>query len=158
MSAVSKRAQQFQTVLHESGHDLTVIELPDSTRTADDAARALGCQKGQIVKSLVFRRVDTDEPVMVLASGANRVDETAIAELVGGEIAKADATYVKRATGFAIGGVPPLGHREKIALFVDRDLLAFEETWAAAGTPHAVFRIPGPITAILPEHTVVSVT
>jgi prolyl-tRNA editing enzyme YbaK/EbsC (Cys-tRNA(Pro) deacylase) len=158
VSPVSKRAQQFQDILHEQGHDLTVVELPDSTRTADDAARALGCQKAQIVKSLVFRQVTTGQPVMVLASGPNRVNEKVIAELVGGEIAKADADYVKRVTGFAIGGVPPLGHREKLTILVDQDLLTFEETWAAAGTPNAVFRIPGQITAVLPEHTVVSVT
>ncbi|MGW4891518.1 YbaK/EbsC family protein [Kitasatospora sp. NPDC004240] len=159
MSGISKRAQQFQDILHEHGHhDLTVVELPDSTRTADDAAKALGCSKAQIVKSLVFRQVETDRPVMVLASGPNRVDEKAIGRLVGGEIAKADAEFVKRVTGFTIGGVPPLGHKEKLTLFVDQDLLTFEETWAAAGTPNAVFRIPGEITALLPEHTVVPLT
>ena len=158
MSSISKRAQQFQAILREHGHDLTVVELPDSTRTADDAARALGCRKAQIIKSLVFRQIDTDKPVMVLASGPNRVDEQAIGRLVGGDIVKADAAFVKRVTGFSIGGVPPLGHSEKLTLFVDEDLLTFEETWAAAGTPNAVFKIPGQITAILPEHTVVRLT
>jgi len=157
VTSISKRAQQFQNLLHEQGHDLTVVELPDSTRTADDAAKALGCEKAQIVKSLVFRNLATDKPVMVLASGPNRVNEKAIAALVGGEIGKADADYVKRVTGYTIGGVPPLGHREAMTIFVDQDLLGFEETWAAAGTPNAVFRIPGRITAILAEHTVVPV-
>ncbi|MEU7600754.1 YbaK/EbsC family protein [Streptomyces sp. NPDC040724] len=154
---ISKRAQQFQEALHGRGLDLTVVELPDSTRTADDAANALGCEKSQIVKSLVFRVESTGAPVMVLASGPNRVNEKAIAAHVGGKIGKADAEFVKQATGYTIGGVPPLCHREQLTLLVDEDLLAFEETWAAAGTPHAVFKITGKITEILDDHTVVSV-
>lgn len=156
--SISKRAQQFQDLLQGRGLDLTVIELPDSTRTADDAARSLGCEKAQIVKSLVFRAAATDQPVLVLASGPNRVNERAISAVIGEEIGKADADYVKRVTGFAIGGVPPIGHREQLTVLVDKDLLRYEETWAAAGTPNAVFRIPGPLTAILSEHVVVSVT
>lgn len=154
---ISKRAQQFQDALQERGLDLTVVELPDSTRTADDAAKALGCQKSQIVKSLVFRDETTGEGVMVLASGPNRVNEKAIAAHVGGKIGKADAEFVKRVTGYAIGGVPPLCHREHLTVLVDEDLLTFDETWAAAGTPNAVFKIPGKIVDILDEHTVVSV-
>jgi prolyl-tRNA editing enzyme YbaK/EbsC (Cys-tRNA(Pro) deacylase) len=155
--SISKRAQQFQDILRERGLELTVVELPVSTRTADDAAQALGCGKDQIVKSLVFRATATDQPVMVLASGPNRVNEKTISELVGSEIGKADADFVKRVTGFAIGGVPPLGHKEPLAIYVDEDLLGFDETWAAAGAPNAVFRIPGKITDILPAHTVISV-
>ncbi|WP_405469140.1 YbaK/EbsC family protein [Streptomyces canus] len=154
---ISKRAQQFQDALHQRGLDLTVVELPDSTRTADDAANALGCQKSQIVKSLVFRKESTGEPVMVLASGPNRVNEKAISAHVGGKIGKADAEFVKQVTGYTIGGVPPLAHRERLTVLVDEDLLTFEETWAAAGTPNAVFKIPGKITDILDDHTVVSV-
>ncbi|MFF4604406.1 YbaK/EbsC family protein [Streptomyces sp. NPDC001339] len=154
---ISKRARQFQETLRERGLDLTVVELPDSTRTADDAARALGCEKGQIVKSLVFRDTATGAPVMVLASGTNRVDEKAVAQQLGSTVGKADADFVKRVTGYSIGGVPPLGHKEELTLLVDQDLLDFDETWAAAGTPHAVFKIPGKITAILPEHQVVAV-
>ncbi len=154
---LSKRAQQFQDILDQRGLGLTVLELPESTRTADDAARALGCSKAQIVKSLVFRDAAEDRPVIVLASGPNRVNEKIIAERLGREIGKADADFVKRMTGYAIGGVPPLGHREPVTLFVDEDLLGFEEVWAAAGTPSAVFKIPGKITDILPEHEVVSV-
>jgi len=155
--SLSKRAQQFQDVLYQRSLGLRVIELPDSTRTADDAARALGCSKAQIVKSLVFRDTATERPVVVLASGPNRVNEKSIATHLGSEIDKADADFVKRATGFAIGGVPPLGHCEPVTLFVDEDLLQFDEVWAAAGTPHAVFKIPGKLTDILPEHTVISV-
>lgn len=106
--SISKRAQQFQGILDERGLGLTVLELPDSTRTADDAARTLGCTKAQIVKSLVFRDTVTDRPVLVLASGPNRVDEVRIGALLGAPVVKADGDYVKRTTGFAIGGVPPL--------------------------------------------------
>ncbi|MGD3108493.1 YbaK/EbsC family protein [Streptomyces sp. YGL11-2] len=154
---ISKRARQFQETLRERGLDLTVVELPDSTRTADDAARTLGCEKGQIVKSLVFKDTVTGAPVMVLASGPNRVDEKVVAQQLGRTVGKADADFVKRVTGYSIGGVPPLGHKEELTLLVDRDLLDFDETWAAAGTPHAVFKIPGKITEILPEHQVVAV-
>jgi prolyl-tRNA editing enzyme YbaK/EbsC (Cys-tRNA(Pro) deacylase) len=154
---LSKRARQFQAVLDERGTGLTVIELPDSTRTAQDAANTLGCSTAQIVKSLVFRDAETGAPVMVLASGPNRVDEAVIAGHLGHQIAKADADFVKEATGYSIGGVPPLGHRNPVTLFVDEDLLGFDEVWAAAGTPHAVFKIPGKLTDILDEHTVIGV-
>ncbi|MCM3885835.1 YbaK/EbsC family protein [Frankia sp. R82] len=156
--SLSKRARQFQEMLDGRGLDLEVVELSDSTHTADDAARALGCAKEQIVKSLVFRNTATDGPVMVLASGPNRVDEAKIAAVLGSEIGRANAAYVKRTTGFPIGGVPPLGHREPMLLFVDEDLLQYDEVWAAAGTPNAVFRIPGKITSILDEHIVLPVT
>jgi prolyl-tRNA editing enzyme YbaK/EbsC (Cys-tRNA(Pro) deacylase) len=155
--SISKRAQQFQDLLTERGLNLTVLELPDSTRTAEDAARALGCKKSQIVKSLVFRAVADDRPIVVLASGPNRVNEETIARLVGSQIVKGDADFVKDVTGFAIGGVPPLGHRQRVTLLVDEDLLAFDEVWAAAGTPNAVFKIAGRLREILPEHQVVSV-
>lgn len=153
---ISKRAQQFQDTLHERGLDLTVQELPDSTRTADDTAQALGCEKAQIVKSLIFRTRD-NIPVLVLASGPNRVNEKTISRLVGDKIFKADADFVKEVTGFTIGGVPPLGHKQELKLFVDEDLLAFDEIWAAAGTPNAVFRIPGCLTDIISAHQVISV-
>jgi prolyl-tRNA editing enzyme YbaK/EbsC (Cys-tRNA(Pro) deacylase) len=154
--SLSKSATKFQNLLRERGLDLTVVELPASTRTADDAALALNCEKSQIVKSLVFRHAATGDPVIVLASGTNRVNEEAISAMVGGGIAKADADFVKSATGYSIGGVPPLGHKQAARVFVDEDLLAFEEVWAAAGTPNAVFKISGKITDILPEHTLVS--
>jgi prolyl-tRNA editing enzyme YbaK/EbsC (Cys-tRNA(Pro) deacylase) len=155
--SISKRAQQFQDILDERGLGLTVMELPASTRTADDAAQTLGCSKAQIVKSLVFRNTLTDRPVLVLASGPNRVAEARIGAELGAPIVKADGDFVKRTTGFAIGGVPPFGHAEPMTVFVDEDLLKFDEVWAAAGTPNAVFRIPGNLTGILPEHTVVRV-
>lgn len=154
---ISKRAQQFQDWLIENGFDLTVLELPDSTRSADDAARTLGCSKAQIIKSLVFRTDESRKPVLVLASGPNRVDEEKIARLSGSPVSKATPDFVKHVTGYSIGGVPPIGHPERLTTFVDEDLLKHDETWAAAGTPKAVFKISGPLTEILGEHTVTSI-
>jgi prolyl-tRNA editing enzyme YbaK/EbsC (Cys-tRNA(Pro) deacylase) len=118
-----------------------VREFPASTRTSAEAAAAIGCTIGQIAKSLVFRARTTDRAVMVIASGANRVDEKAVAARLGEPIGRADADFVRARTGFAIGGVPPIGHAEPLPIFIDRDLLAFDEIWAAAGTPNAVFRL-----------------
>ncbi|AXI02018.1 YbaK/EbsC family protein [Aquirhabdus parva] len=154
---LSPRAQQFQDFLYEQGHEFTVLELPESTRTADDAASALQCRKEQIIKSLIFRTVETKRPVLVLASGSNRVNEKIIAQCVDEKIEKADADFVRNVTGFAIGGVPPVGHDSPLTVFVDEDLLQFDETWAAAGTPNAVFKITGLLTKILPQHTVLSI-
>jgi len=134
-------ARRVQDALHEQGFDFEVREFPASTRTAADAAAALGCRIGQIAKSLVFRAAASARPVLVVASGANRVDEQAVAKLLGEALARADAAFVREATGFAIGGVPPLGHRTAPVSYIDRDLLAFAEIWAAAGTPNAVFRL-----------------
>jgi len=117
-----------------------VRDFPDGTRTAVDAANAIGCDVGQIVKSLVFRK-DGGGPLLVVASGSNRVDEAKVESLVGEAIGKADATFVREATGFAIGGVPPAGHRAPIETLVDEDLLRYEEIWAAAGTPRSVFAL-----------------
>ena len=119
-----------------------VREFPDGTRTADDAARAVGVEVGQIVKTLVFS-VD-EAPVLALVSGKNRLDEAVLARLAGGEgatVGRVDANAVRTATGFAIGGVPPFGHPEQLATFVDRDLLDYPVVWAAAGTPRHVFPI-----------------
>ncbi len=138
---LSPQAEKVQQALDELGLHLEVIELPGSTRTSQDAAQALGCQVGQIAKSIVFRSISSQRPVLVIASGPNRVNEKIIAQLVGEEISKADADFVRLHTGFVIGGVPPLGHLEQIRTFIDRDLLQYQEIWAAAGTPHAVFRL-----------------
>ena len=118
----------------------TVREFPAGTRTAVDAAAAVGCDVAQICKSLVFRRA-SGAPLLVVASGANRVDEARVGELVGEPIGKADAAFVRDRTGFAIGGVPPAGHPAPIDTLVDRDLLAFDVVWAAAGTPREVFSL-----------------
>ena len=120
---------------------LQVVELPASTRTALEAASAVGCQVGQIVKSLVFRRQDSEAPLLILASGANRVNEAGVQALLGEAVGKADADFVRLHTGFAIGGVPPLGHPQALVTLIDADLLQYAEIWAAAGTPNAVFRL-----------------
>jgi len=117
--------------------------MPDSTRTAKEAAAALDCEVGQIAKSLVFRGERTGAPVLVIASGADRVDEQRLAEVIGEPVAKPDADFVRARTGFGIGGVPPLGHAEPIRTLIEEGLLAFEPIWAAAGTPHHVFPVSG---------------
>jgi len=136
---LSTSAQKVQDALAELGMSLQVVELPSSTRTAIEAAQAVGCQVGQIVKSLVFRAAHSDRPVLVVASGANRVNEALLGQVLGEPIGKAGADYVRLRTGFAIGGVPPLAHAEPLTIFIDQDLLQYTEIWAAAGTPHAVF-------------------
>jgi prolyl-tRNA editing enzyme YbaK/EbsC (Cys-tRNA(Pro) deacylase) len=144
MPSLSPSAQRVQDALRERGLQLKVVELPSSTRTSAEAAAAVGCDVAQIAKSLIFRTCHTDRPVLVIASGANRVNEKRIAELMGEDICKADADYVRQHTGFAIGGVPPVGHLEQIPTFINEDLFRFDEIWAAAGTPHALFRLsPG---------------
>lgn len=121
------------------GVEPRLIELRQTARSAAEAADALGCEAGQIVKSLVFRGGSTGRPVLVLASGANRVDERKVSALLSEPVEKADASFVREKTGFAIGGVPPVGHVEPSVVFVDEDLLIHEEVWAAAGHTHVVF-------------------
>lgn len=132
-------ARRVQQALAELGLGFKVVEFPASTRTAAEAAAAIGCEVGQIAKSLVFRGRSSDRPVLVVASGANRVDESKVRDLIGEPIERADAAFVRARTGFAIGGVAPLGHSERPISVIDEDLLAFPEIWAAAGTPNAVF-------------------
>lgn len=138
---LSSSAQKVQDALSKLGMTLQVVELPASTRSAAEAALAVGCLLGQIVKSLVFRASESDRPILVETSGSNRVAENVIASLIGEPICKADAEFVRQRTGFVIGGVPPLGHSEQLVTFIDRDLQQYTEIWAAAGTPNAVFRL-----------------
>jgi prolyl-tRNA editing enzyme YbaK/EbsC (Cys-tRNA(Pro) deacylase) len=133
---------RFEAWLSTSGAGIAVKEFPEGTRTAVDAAQAVGCELGQIVKSLVF--VAGGRPVVALVSGANRLDERRLAAVAGEPVKKADAETARAATGFAIGGVPPFGHATEVAVFMDRDLLGYAEVWAAAGRPDSVFEIsPG---------------
>ena len=141
--SLSTSAQRVQDALMKLGLTLQVVELPDSTRSAVEAAEAIGCSVGQIAKSLIFKTRNSQKPVLVIASGPNRVDEKKISTLVGEVITKPDADFVRQMNGFAIGGVPPVGHNQPITTFIDQDLLAFDEIWAAAGTPNAVFRLTG---------------
>jgi prolyl-tRNA editing enzyme YbaK/EbsC (Cys-tRNA(Pro) deacylase) len=123
------------------GVEVAAREFPQGTRTAEDAAAAIGCDVGQIVKSLVF--VADDEPVLVLTSGANRVHEPTLRDVLGaGAVRKADADEVRAATGYAIGGTPPFGHDRPLRVVCDRDLTDHDEVWAAAGTPSTVFPLP----------------
>ncbi len=137
----STSVQRVQQALQSFDLPLVVVEVPASTRTVPEAARALGCSEGQIVKSLVFRGERTGEAILVVASGSNRVKEERLAALVGEPVVLADAAFVRSRTGFAIGGVPPLAHSEPLETFIDADLMQYDEVWAAAGTPHHVFRL-----------------
>ena len=156
-SSLSKAAQRVRDALLARGLEARIVELASSTRTVEDAARSIGCDVAQIVKSLVFRTADTARPILVLASGVNRVNERMIAEQLGAQIAKADAGFVRETTGFAIGGVPPVGHKQAITTFIDKDLLVHAEVWAAAGTPNAVFCLAASALEQLTGGTVISV-
>jgi prolyl-tRNA editing enzyme YbaK/EbsC (Cys-tRNA(Pro) deacylase) len=141
MAVLKPSAQAVQDAIYALGYTYTVTELPDSTRTAAEAAAAVGCEVGQIAKSLVFRGVQSGEPVLVIASGANRVNEQRVAEWLGEPIEKADADFVRSRTGFVIGGVPPVGHPRPLRTCIDEDLLRYDTIWAAAGHPKAVFQL-----------------
>jgi prolyl-tRNA editing enzyme YbaK/EbsC (Cys-tRNA(Pro) deacylase) len=138
---LSPSAQKVQEALLALGFDYKVIEFQDSTRTSAEAAARIGCQIGQIVKSLIFRGQASGKPVLVLTSGANRVDESHISRYSGESIGRADAEFVRATTGFAIGGVPPVGHVQPLETYLDEDLLQYGKIWAAAGTPNAVFEM-----------------
>jgi len=130
-----------QTALNEFGVELNVVQLSASTRTAQEAADAVGCTLGQIAKSLVFKDKTSQKPILIIASGMNRVNEKVVEELIDEKLQKADADFVLEQTGFSIGGVPPLGHKNPIPIYIDQDLMQYEEIWAAAGTPNAVFKL-----------------
>jgi prolyl-tRNA editing enzyme YbaK/EbsC (Cys-tRNA(Pro) deacylase) len=138
---VHPQALRVQAELKKAGCEAEVRELPDSTRTALEAAQAIGCEVAQIVKSLIFVLDPPGEPILVLASGVNRVHEKRLGRQLEGKLEKAGADQVQAAAGFAIGGVPPLGHSHVLATYIDEDLLQYPILWAAAGTPHAVFPI-----------------
>ncbi len=127
--------------LSELGLRTEIKEFAASTRTSADAAAAIGCSVAQIAKSLVFRAKPSGRAVLVMASGANRVDEKKLAAALGETIGKADAEFVRAETGFAIGGVSPVGHGIRLTTFIDADLMALGEIWAAAGSPNTVFRL-----------------
>jgi prolyl-tRNA editing enzyme YbaK/EbsC (Cys-tRNA(Pro) deacylase) len=137
---LSAAAQRIQDLIAARGLPHQVIEFEQTTRSAADAAAAIGCTVAQIAKSIVFKAA-SGAPVLVIASGPNRIDEAKVAAALGEPIGKADAEFVRTTTGFAIGGVPPLGHAQKPHTLIDRDLLALQTIWAAAGTPNAVFQL-----------------
>lgn len=155
---LSKNAKRVQAALAAFGLDLVVVEFPESTRTAQEAADAIGCSVEQIVKSLVFQRIPSRQPLMIATSGGNRVNEKHIKELLGEKIVRADAEFVKEVTGYPIGGVPPLAHTQPIETIIDEDLLKYEEIWAAAGTPNAVFRLSPQELALITRGKVEKIT
>jgi prolyl-tRNA editing enzyme YbaK/EbsC (Cys-tRNA(Pro) deacylase) len=136
---VKQSVQRVADALRAAGIHAEIVELSDSTRTADEAAAAIGTSVPKIVKSLVF--LADDAPILALVSGSNRLDTDRLGTALGRSIARADAATVRAATGFAIGGVPPLGHATALDILIDRDLLQYDIVWAAAGTPNAVFPI-----------------
>ncbi|HLF02551.1 MAG TPA: YbaK/EbsC family protein [Anaerolineales bacterium] len=140
---LSPSAQKVQDTLTAFGFGNQVVEHEQATRTSVEAAQAVGCEVGQIAKSLVFK-TKSGKAILVIASGANRVDEKKLRELAGEKIEKPDAEFVRSQTGFVIGGVPPVGHAQPLITFIDEDLTRFDTIWAAAGTPNAVFKLtPG---------------
>jgi len=139
--SLSPGAQKVQDVLKALGFANTVVELQATTRTSAEAAQAVGCRVEQIAKSIVFQGKQTHRPILVIASGPNRVNEKKIEGFISEPLGKADADYVREHTGFVIGGVPPVGHHEKLEIFIDEDLLQYGEIWAAAGSSNAVFQL-----------------
>ncbi len=133
-------ARRVALLLRERGHPKQVVMLPETGKTSAEAAAGLGCEVAQIAKSILFRRRKDEAPVLVIASGANRVDEHKVAAQVG-EIGRADAKFVREKTGYAIGGVCPIGHATRPVTLIDADLLELDSLWAAAGHPHAVFNL-----------------
>jgi prolyl-tRNA editing enzyme YbaK/EbsC (Cys-tRNA(Pro) deacylase) len=132
---------RVREALARFGHEAEIREFDASTRTSADAAAAIGCGGAQIAKSVIFRAKAANQPVLVAASGVNRVDETKIEAILGDRIGRAAADFVRAATGFAIGGVAPVGHTGPVRIFIDADLEQYDEIWAAAGAPNAVFRL-----------------
>jgi len=156
-STLKKSAEKVQATLNKFGYELNVVELPNSTRTAQEAANAIGCTVSQIAKSLIFKGQTSQNPILIIASGTNRVNEKAIKKYVGEELEKADADFVSEHTGFVIGGVPPVGHKTPIATYIDEDLMQYDEIWAAAGTPNAVFKLTPQILVEITQGSIISV-
>jgi Cys-tRNA(Pro) deacylase len=143
VSELSASASKVQQVLQDRGFSNQIIELEVTARSAIEAAEAVGVEVGQIAKSLIFKTRQTHQPVLVIASGANRVDEKKVSNLLGEKIEKADADFVREQTGFAIGGIPPVGHARTLKTLIDEDLIGYEVIWAAGGTPNALFKLTG---------------
>lgn len=150
---LSKSAKKVQRFLEEHGYELSVKELPDSTRTAQNAADAIGCEVGQIGKSLIFKQEDEERAVLIVASGQHQVDIEKVEAQLGFKLEKADAKFVKAQSGFAIGGVPPIAHANAPITVLDKSLQNFDTIWAAAGTPSAVFELTSELLASMTSGT-----
>jgi len=158
MADLKPAARHVQDALRDKGLDSQVRHMPQATRSADEAAAACGCSVGQIVKSLVFRGAVSGKPYLLLVSGANRVNQQDVAQVIGEALRRPDANDVRDITGFAIGGIPPLGHRTPLATYMDAALLDYALVWAAAGTPDAVFPIAPQRLAAAAGASIISVT
>jgi len=154
---LKKSAGRVQEVLEKFGLDLEVKQLSASTRTAQEAADAIGCDVAQIAKSLVFKGKETGVPILIIASGINRVNEKTVAAELGEKLLRADADFVFNKTGYKIGGVPPVGHKSPPITLIDEDILTFDEIWAAAGTPNAVFRLTPKILKDITKGKVINI-
>ena len=155
---LKKSSQRIQDILHEHGLETKVIEFKELTRTAAEAASAIGCEVGQIAKTLIFKGKRTGKPICIIASGKNRVDEKKIVQYIGEEIEKPDADYVLKYTSFAIGGVPPIGYTLDYKPLIDEDLMTYQEVWAAAGTPNSVFQISPKNLSLIVQGVLVSLS
>jgi prolyl-tRNA editing enzyme YbaK/EbsC (Cys-tRNA(Pro) deacylase) len=140
VKTLSSSSQKVQNALTEKGFEYAVFELEIPVKTAQQAADAVGCEVARIAKSLIFKSA-SGEPVLVITSGINRVSEEKITALLGQGIARADPDFVRSSTGFAIGGIPPLGHAVQPLVLLDQDLLAYPSIWAAAGHPNSLFEL-----------------
>ena len=147
MSDLPRSARRVRDALLGLGLPADIVRLADSTRTAPEAAAAVGCELGAIVKSLVMRGAGSGEPALVLVSGSNRADEALLARALGEAVERPDAAFVREVTGYSIGGIPPVGHPAPLRTLLDEDLLRYEVVWAAAGHPHAVFGIAPSVLA-----------
>jgi prolyl-tRNA editing enzyme YbaK/EbsC (Cys-tRNA(Pro) deacylase) len=158
MADLKPAAQRVQDALREKGLESQVRHMSQATRSADEAAAACGCSVGQIVKSLVFRGAVSGKPYLFLVSGANRVNQEGVARVIGEALRRPDANDVRDITGFAIGGIPPFGHKTPLATYMDAALLEFAQVWAAAGTPDAVFPIAPQRLAAAADASIITVT
>jgi prolyl-tRNA editing enzyme YbaK/EbsC (Cys-tRNA(Pro) deacylase) len=149
--------RRVRAVLAAAGVEGSIVALPEAARTARAAAEAIGCDVAQIANSLVFRGETSGAPLLVLTSGANRVDTARAAAIVGEPVGRADPAFVRAATGFVIGGVAPVGHPAPVRTLIDRDLFRHAQIWAAAGHPHTVFRLTPDALLRLTGGTVVEV-
>jgi prolyl-tRNA editing enzyme YbaK/EbsC (Cys-tRNA(Pro) deacylase) len=157
MAERMKSTDRVRNAAAALGLTIDIREMPHSTRTAVEAAAACGTTVAQIVKSLIFRKAESGEPVLILVSGKNRVDEKAMKAVIGETLRRVDADDVRELTGFAIGGVAPLGSLQPLATFMDADLMTFPTVWAAAGAPHSVFEVEPRALADATGATIVSV-
>lgn len=158
MNQSNESVQRVQNALSELGYANRIVELPDSCRTAREAADAIGCQVAQIAKSIIFRLSESGKPLLVVASGVNRVNEKRISGRLQEKLAKADADFVRERTGFVIGGVSPVGHVKPVTTIIDEDLFQFDSIWAAAGHPKTVFKLTPDELSAMTRGEVMSVT